>query len=92
MTFLSVIVVLWHSTWCVNSATHILGYRRFDIQDGSRNLWWVGLLTYGEGWHNNHHAEPNIAVAGRRWWGIDMTWWLILVLERCNLAHNIKRA
>jgi fatty-acid desaturase len=85
------IVVLWHCTWFVNSATHIQGYRPFDIQDGSRNLWWVSLLTYGEGWHNNHHAEPNIAVAGRRWWEIDMTWWLILLLERCNLAHGVKR-
>ncbi|MBE7383849.1 MAG: fatty acid desaturase [Leptolyngbya sp. SIO1E4] len=85
------IVVLWHSTWFINSATHVQGYRTFEIEDGSRNLWWAGLLTYGEGWHNNHHAAPNIAPAGRRWWEIDMTWWVILGLERLGLATDIKR-
>jgi fatty-acid desaturase len=85
------IVLLWHSTWFVNSATHFQGYRPFDIPDRSRNLWWVALLTYGEGWHNAHHAEPHIAPAGRRWWEIDMTWGLILGLEKLRLAHQIKR-
>ena len=85
------IVVLWHSTWFINSATHVQGYRTFEIEDGSRNLWWAGLLTYGEGWHNNHHAAPNIAPAGRQWWEIDMTWWVILGLERLGLAYDIKR-
>ena len=85
------IVVLWHSTWFVNSATHFQGYQPFDIPDRSSNLWWVALLTYGEGWHNTHHAEPHIAPAGRRWWEIDMTWWLILSLEQLGLAHHIKR-
>ncbi|MEM6403335.1 MAG: fatty acid desaturase, partial [Cyanobacteria bacterium P01_D01_bin.116] len=57
-------VLLWHSTWLINSATHIRGYRTFDCNDNSRNLWWAAILTYGEGWHNNHHAHPNVAKAG----------------------------
>jgi stearoyl-CoA desaturase (delta-9 desaturase) len=85
------IVVLWHCTWFVNSATHVWGYRPHAIQDGSRNVWWVALLTYGEGWHNTHHAEPHIAPTGRQWWEIDMTWWLILCLERLGLAYSVKR-
>jgi stearoyl-CoA desaturase (delta-9 desaturase) len=85
------IVVLWHSTWLINSATHMWGKRRFHIEDGSRNLWWTALLTYGEGWHNNHHAFPNVAPAGWRWWEIDVTWWAILVLEKLGLANRVVR-
>jgi fatty-acid desaturase len=55
--FLRVVVGL-HSTWLVNSATHLWGRRRFATKDDSRNVWWVALLTFGEGWHNNHHAHP----------------------------------
>lgn len=83
------IVVLWHCTWFVNSATHVLGYRTFEMKDGSRNLWWVGLLTYGEGWHNNHHAHPRVAKAGYRWWEIDMTWWVIRLLQILGLAQKV---
>ncbi|NJL23054.1 MAG: acyl-CoA desaturase, partial [Leptolyngbyaceae cyanobacterium SM1_3_5] len=54
------IVLLWHTTWLINSATHLFGDRPFDTDDGSRNLWWAALLTFGEGWHNNHHAHPNV--------------------------------
>src|ERR671932_356668 len=61
-------VLLWHSTWLINSAAHLRGYRNFSSDDGSRNLWWAALLTYGEGWHNNHHAHPHVAKAGQRWW------------------------
>lgn len=82
-------VLLWHSTWLINSATHLMGYRNFHCDDNSRNLWWAALLTYGEGWHNNHHAFPNVAKAGLKWWEIDMTWWAIVVLERLGLARKI---
>lgn len=85
------VVVLWHSTWLINSATHLWGYRNFDSDDDSRNLWWAALLTYGEGWHNNHHAYPSVAKAGLRWWELDVTWWAILILERFNLAHHVRR-
>lgn len=82
-------VLLWHSTWLINSASHLRGYRNFSVADGSRNLWWAALLTYGEGWHNNHHAHPNVAKAGQRWWEIDMTWWAIQALNTLGLAKKI---
>jgi sn-2 palmitoyl-lipid 9-desaturase len=82
-------VLLWHSTWLINSATHMTGYRTFKSKDNSRNLWWAAILTYGEGWHNNHHAYPNVAKAGWKWWEIDMTWWAIQVLKALGLARKI---
>jgi stearoyl-CoA desaturase (delta-9 desaturase) len=83
------VVLLWHSTWLINSATHLVGYRTFDSDDNSRNLWWAAILTYGEGWHNNHHAYPNVAKAGWQWWEIDMTWWAIQVLRKLGLARRV---
>lgn len=82
-------VLLWHSTWFVNSATHTWGYRTFDADDNARNLWWVSVLTYGEGWHNNHHAYPNVAKSGFRWWEIDVTWWSIKALKSLGLAKKV---
>lgn len=83
------IVLLWHSTWLINSAAHWRGYRNFSSDDSSRNLWWAALLTYGEGWHNNHHAFPNVAKAGWHRWEIDMTWWAIKVLQTLGLAKKV---
>jgi sn-2 palmitoyl-lipid 9-desaturase len=83
-------VILWHTTWLINSASHITGYRSFDeTEDNSRNLWWTAILTYGEGWHNNHHAYPNVAPAGRTWWEIDTTWWVIQGLQKLGLAKKV---
>ncbi|KYC39951.1 delta-9 desaturase [Scytonema hofmannii PCC 7110] len=82
-------VLLWHTTWLINSATHISGYRNFQLNDNSRNLWWAAILTYGEGWHNNHHAHPNVAQAGLHWWEIDMTWWSIKILQNLGLAKKV---
>lgn len=82
-------VLLWHTTWLINSATHLFGYRTFDCDDNSRNLWWAALLTFGEGWHNNHHAYPNVAKAGWRWWEVDITWWAIQVLKSVGLARKV---
>lgn len=82
-------VTLWHCTWLINSANHMWGYRHFDNDDNSRNLWWVALLTYGEGWHNNHHAFPNMAPAGLTKWEIDPTWWLIKGLKSVGLATKV---
>ncbi|MEM0981376.1 MAG: fatty acid desaturase [Cyanobacteria bacterium P01_H01_bin.58] len=84
-------VLLWHSTWFVNSATHRWGYRTFHADDNARNLWWVSLLTYGEGWHNNHHTYPRAAQTGWRWWEIDVTWLTIRLLQRLGLATKVKR-
>lgn len=82
-------VLLWHSTWLINSATHLTGYRTVEVDDNSRNLWWAALLTYGEGWHNNHHAYPNVAKAGLQWWELDMTWWAIQFLQTLGLARKV---
>jgi sn-2 palmitoyl-lipid 9-desaturase len=82
-------VLLWHSTWLVNSAAHLEGYRTFESDDGARNSWLVSLLTYGEGWHNNHHAHPRVAKSGFRWWEIDMTWWAIATLQKLGLATKV---
>lgn len=83
-------VVAYHSTWFVNSATHIWGYRNYDTRDESRNLWWVAVLSYGEGWHNNHHAHPSVAPAGHRWWEVDMTWWAIRLLQMTGMAYDVR--
>lgn len=83
-------VLLWHSTWFINSASHIRGYRTYNTDDNSRNLWWAAILTYGEGWHNNHHAYPNMAKAGLKWWEIDVTWWAIQLLNKLGLARKIN--
>ena len=84
-------VWVMHITWAVNSASHMWGYRNYDTPDQSRNLWWVGLLAYGEGWHNNHHAFSNCARHGHRWWEIDMTYMAICVMEKLGLAWNVVR-
>lgn len=85
------VVLLWHSTWFVNSATHCWGYRNFNAEDNARNLWWVSLLTYGEGWHNNHHTFPRSAQTGWYWWEIDITWMTIRLLQRLGLATKVKK-
>jgi stearoyl-CoA desaturase (delta-9 desaturase) len=82
-------VIVFHVTWFVNSASHIWGYRNYDTTDNSRNLWWVGLLAFGEGWHNNHHAFQRMAKHGHRWWEVDVTYWAILALEKTGLAWNV---
>ena len=83
-------VLLWHSTWFVNSATHCWGYRNFAADDNARNLWWVSLVTYGEGWHNNHHTFPRSAQTGWHWWEIDVTWQTIRLLKHLGLATKVK--
>jgi fatty-acid desaturase len=80
-----------HATWFVNSATHMWGRRRFDTGEDSRNSWWVALLTFGEGWHNNHHAYPTSARHGLRWYEVDLNWLGIRVLQLLGLARAIKR-
>ena len=82
-------VIVFHVTWFVNSATHIWGYRNYETTDDSRNLWWVGLLAFGEGWHNNHHAYQRMARHGHKWWEVDVTYWAILALEKLGLAWNV---
>jgi fatty-acid desaturase len=84
------LVAVFHATWFVNSATHKFGYRSHESGDNSRNCWWVALMTYGEGWHNNHHAFQYSARHGLQWWEVDMTWMTIRFLEILGLAKNVK--
>jgi stearoyl-CoA desaturase (delta-9 desaturase) len=81
-----------HVTWLVNSATHLWGARRFETRDDSRNNWWVAALSFGEGWHNNHHAHPTSAAHGLAWYEIDITYWHIRALEAMGLATQVRRA
>ncbi len=83
------LVLVLHTTWLVNSASHMWGYRNYETTDDSRNNWFVALIAYGEGWHNNHHAYPRMAPHGHKWWEIDMTYWAIRALRSVGLAWNI---
>ncbi|MEE2638440.1 MAG: fatty acid desaturase [Acidobacteriota bacterium] len=87
--FLRVVVGL-HCTWLVNSATHLWGTRRFPTNDDSKNNWWVALLTFGEGWHNNHHAHPTAAKHGREWKELDLNWLQIRLLSWLGLAWDVQ--
>ncbi|HEY5257159.1 MAG TPA: fatty acid desaturase [Candidatus Baltobacteraceae bacterium] len=84
------LVLMYHSTWLVNSASHMFGYRTYKTDDMSRNNWWVALLSWGEGWHNNHHAFQFSARLGLRWFEIDIVWWLIRVLKLVRLVDAVK--
>ncbi len=84
------LVIVYHCTWLVNSATHKFGYRNFETTDRSTNCWWVAITTYGEGWHNNHHAYQYSARHGMKWWEIDITWMTIQVLQLLGLATKVK--
>lgn len=68
---------VYHITWFVNSAAHVWGSQDYNTGDLSRNNWWVGVLAFGEGWHNNHHAFEFSARHGLKWWQVDMTWMII---------------
>jgi len=81
-----------HATWLVNSATHMWGSRRFNTRDDSRNNWWVALLTFGEGWHNNHHAHPTSARHGLAWYELDVSWIQITLLKYLGIAKAIRVA
>lgn len=85
------LVYVLHVTWLINSATHIWGYRNYETTDNSRNLWWVGLLAFGEGWHNNHHAFQTVARHGHKPWEIDTTYWVIWTMEKVGLVWNVVR-
>jgi len=82
-------VIGWHSTWMVNSVTHTWGSRRFETTDSSTNNGLVAALTFGEGWHNNHHAHPRSAKHGLTWKEVDINWIQIRLLEKLGLAKDI---
>jgi fatty-acid desaturase len=84
------LVTVYHITWFVNSATHVWGYRTYRSNDQSTNLWWVALLSFGEGWHNNHHAFQTSARHGLQWWEFDITYLTIRTLEVLGIAKSVK--
>jgi len=81
---------VYHGTWLVNSAAHLWGYKTFDTNEGSTNNWWVALISYGEGWHNNHHAYLHSTAHGLRWWEVDLTYIIIRMLGWLKLASGIR--
>lgn len=83
------LVFCYHATWFVNSASHKFGYKNFPVADLSTNCWWVALIAYGEGWHNNHHAFPTSARHGLRPWEVDLSYAFVCVLERLGLAWDV---
>ena len=84
------LVLVYQFTWLVNSAAHTVGYRSFRTPDRSTNCWWVALLGWGEGWHNNHHAFPFSVRHGLRWYELDVTWLLVKALAIFRLATDLK--
>ena len=84
------IAAVFHATWLVNSAAHRFGYRSYRTKDLSTNCWWVALLTFGEGWHNNHHAFPRSARHGLRWWEIDLSWWVLSGLAKLGWVERVR--
>jgi fatty-acid desaturase len=85
------LVVQYHATFLVNSLCHRFGYRNYDTVDSSTNLAWLAYLTIGEGWHNNHHGEPTVAINSRRWFEFDLSGQLIVLMERLGLVWDVRR-
>jgi len=85
------VVVGLHSTWMVNSVTHLWGTRRFATKDLSTNNFLVAIFTFGEGWHNNHHAHPVSARHGLAWYEIDTNWYCIWALKKLGLARHVYK-
>lgn len=83
-------IVLFHATVTINSLAHRFGRRRFDTRDDSRNNVWLALLTFGEGWHNNHHFFPGSSRQGFRWWEVDLTWYGLRLMSALGLVHGLK--
>lgn len=82
-------VCVYHATWFVNSAAHTWGYQNYPTNDRSTNLWWVALIAFGEGWHNNHHGDQRAAAHGHRWFELDLTYRTIRLLGLLGLARDI---
>jgi stearoyl-CoA desaturase (delta-9 desaturase) len=83
-------VLVWHITWSVNSLTHLFGYRNHDTEENSRNNWVVALFAAGEGWHNNHHADPACCTVQHRWWEVDVTYWELRALSLVGLTSQLN--
>jgi stearoyl-CoA desaturase (delta-9 desaturase) len=85
------VFLLHHITWSINSVCHFFGRRRFDVEDESRNVFWLAPISFGESWHHNHHAFPRSAFHGLRWWEVDPGGLVIRALERMRLAWDVVK-
>ncbi len=83
-------VALYHATFSINSLAHAWGKRRYKTPDDSRNSFWLALITFGEGWHNNHHHYPASTRQGFFWWEIDLTFYFLKTLEAFGLVWDLK--
>ena len=83
-------MILWNAGSFINTLTHMIGYRNHETSDNSTNIPLLGILMWGEGWHNNHHAFPNSARHGLQWWQFDMSWIVIRAMQSFGLAWNVK--
>lgn len=83
-------VVLYHATFSINSLAHLWGSQRFDTGDQSRNNLWLALITFGEGWHNNHHHQMHLCRQGLYWWEIDLTYYLLRALGAIGIVRDLK--
>jgi len=83
-------VILFHTTFSVNSVCHMFGSRTYPTNESSRNNWLLAIPTLGESWHNNHHRFPNLARSGLAWWQIDLTFWGLKLLSWIGVIHNLK--
>jgi stearoyl-CoA desaturase (Delta-9 desaturase) len=83
-------VVLFHATVTINSLAHRWGRRRYDTRDDSRNNWLLALITFGEGWHNNHHHFPGSARQGHRWWELDLSWYVLCAMSWLRIVRDLR--
>ena len=83
-------VVLYHVTFTINSLAHRFGHRRFETRDDSRNNFVLALLTFGEGWHNNHHYYAGSARQGFAWWEVDITYYVLRMMQALGLIHGLR--
>ncbi|HEX9691449.1 MAG TPA: acyl-CoA desaturase [Gemmatimonadales bacterium] len=88
--FFASTVFLYHGTFVINSLAHMTGRQRYITGDDSRNSWWLALLTFGEGWHNNHHYYQSSMRQGFRWYEIDVTYYVFKVLALLGLVWDLK--
>jgi stearoyl-CoA desaturase (delta-9 desaturase) len=89
--YLLSVVTVKHVTFAVNSIGHVHGPQPYDTRDTSRNNWVLGYLALGDGWHNNHHHSPRTARHGFKWFELDATYWVILLLEKLRLVWDVKK-
>jgi stearoyl-CoA desaturase (delta-9 desaturase) len=83
-------VATWHVTFCINSLAHVVGTRRYQTSDDSRNNPVLAVLTFGEGWHNNHHHYQRSARQGFYWWELDVSYYILKLLEAVRLVHDVQ--